>query len=481
MKITLALALSFWSFLAASGLRAATYYVATTGSDSAPGSAEQPFLTVQKAVNMAQPGDAVHVGAGTYLQDVMTYRSGTSNAPIVLDGQGLATVRSFLLRHQYIALYNFTIAGRTNYYQSLLYMSRGAHHCVISNNVVDGAFNDKVYPVSWMTPSTLPFGEDAASDTLFVSNTITRGIACTMMSIMGDRNIIRGNRLIDGNMVDWFRLWGRSNVITGNICSNNIESTAGNHPDFIQTFGNNGYGSRWQTIENNLVVTSTNMQINMLTSDGMTNDIRDWTFRNNVYVDVGYAGPVVIPNTTYYNNLFLRCNNVGGGHVLVFNHLTFNGVYYQADGARVFNNIFLDCGDSRTNVGWYMIETNLVDVAADCNYVAKSNYGAVKVDLLHRAIGDPGGWDYMCMAWYEPHGINGGDPMFVSERQHDFRLKEGSPLIGAAYPLNQLFTADMRGTTRGAQWDIGALEFQPGETVSRPLPPSNLTGRPVSP
>lgn len=42
-------------------------HVATTGSDDNPGTAEAPLLTIQKAVDICQPGDYVYVHAGTYV------------------------------------------------------------------------------------------------------------------------------------------------------------------------------------------------------------------------------------------------------------------------------------------------------------------------------------------------------------------------------------------------------------------------------
>ncbi len=475
MKLLSVLLIVFNTITAKSDLLAATFHISPTGNDANPGTAELPFLTVQKGVDTAQPGDIVRVGPGTYSQDVITARSGTSNAPIVLDGQAVAVVRSFNLRHQYITLQNFSIKGRTNYYSSLLLFNRGAHHCVVSNNMLDCDFVTNVFPVSWYTPSTKPFGEDAGSHNLFVNNTITKGMAMPMMTIYGNGNIIQGNRLVDGNMVDWFRLWGRSNYIVANLCSNNFYSSAGNHPDFIQTFGDNGYGSCGQVIEGNLIIKGEAMQLNMLTADRMPDEICDWTFRNNIFVDVASAGSVLIQRAVYYNNVFFRCNTTNGGHAILFRSRIYgtNGTDY-AHGGRVFNNIFLDCGDSRTKVGWYYFATNLLDVAADYNYVGKLGYKPVMVDPQQRAIGNPGGWDYMCMSWWEPHGINGGDPLFVDESNLELRLKEMSPLIGAALPLNQLFTTDMRGTTRGAEWDIGPLEFRIDQTIFRPVPPTKL-------
>ena len=43
-----------------------TYYVATEGNNSNPGTLPQPFRTVSKAVSAAQAGDTIYVRGGTY-------------------------------------------------------------------------------------------------------------------------------------------------------------------------------------------------------------------------------------------------------------------------------------------------------------------------------------------------------------------------------------------------------------------------------
>ncbi|MCX5645930.1 MAG: DUF1565 domain-containing protein, partial [Phycisphaerae bacterium] len=53
-------------------------HVAKTGSDSASGSADQPYLTINKAASLAQGGDTVIVHAGTYREWVKPARGSTS-------------------------------------------------------------------------------------------------------------------------------------------------------------------------------------------------------------------------------------------------------------------------------------------------------------------------------------------------------------------------------------------------------------------
>ena len=67
----------------------ATYYTATTGSDSNPGTIGSPFLTIAKGLSVMGAGDTLYLRAGTYIESidaqVQTIPIGTSwaNAPII--------------------------------------------------------------------------------------------------------------------------------------------------------------------------------------------------------------------------------------------------------------------------------------------------------------------------------------------------------------------------------------------------------------
>ena len=62
-----------------------TFYVATTGSDSNPGTLAAPWRTVQKAFNTLQPGQRALVRAGTYAESLDMARAGTAAAPITVE------------------------------------------------------------------------------------------------------------------------------------------------------------------------------------------------------------------------------------------------------------------------------------------------------------------------------------------------------------------------------------------------------------
>lgn len=54
-------------------------HVATTGSDRADGSADSPFRTINRAAELARPGDTVIVHGGEYREWVRPQRGGLSD------------------------------------------------------------------------------------------------------------------------------------------------------------------------------------------------------------------------------------------------------------------------------------------------------------------------------------------------------------------------------------------------------------------
>ncbi|WP_299710003.1 T9SS type A sorting domain-containing protein [uncultured Tenacibaculum sp.] len=58
-------------------------YVSKKGNDANNGSATAPFLTIQKASSIAQPGDVIIIGGGTYEETIRPARSGRAGSPIV--------------------------------------------------------------------------------------------------------------------------------------------------------------------------------------------------------------------------------------------------------------------------------------------------------------------------------------------------------------------------------------------------------------
>ena len=66
-------------------VNAATYYVATDGDDSNPGTEAEPFQTVQQGISSAGSGDMIYIKSGTYDLDGFAT---TIDYPLIIEGEG---------------------------------------------------------------------------------------------------------------------------------------------------------------------------------------------------------------------------------------------------------------------------------------------------------------------------------------------------------------------------------------------------------
>ncbi len=127
----------------ASNVIAATYYVATNGSDSNPGTKDLPWATIQKAANTIVPGDTVCVEAGTYnnFPGVLISTSGTELLPITYDANGTVildgnngAVDAFLINGaDWIIIRDFTIRNFAGDKKCGVHLKNDADHCTIEN------------------------------------------------------------------------------------------------------------------------------------------------------------------------------------------------------------------------------------------------------------------------------------------------------------------------------------------------------------
>ncbi len=131
------------------------FHVAITGSDANPGTASQPFRTINRAVQSLGAGQAAFVHAGTYDEHVaITGRDGTATAPIALVGapgearpvvrgsQNTAVIR---LTRAYWRVEGLEVDG--NGVQGNGIRVEGAHHVMVRNNVVRDGSGPSAIPV----------------------------------------------------------------------------------------------------------------------------------------------------------------------------------------------------------------------------------------------------------------------------------------------------------------------------------------------
>jgi len=74
--------LIFLICLGVQSIYAKDIYVSKNGNDANPGTSTKPYLTIQKASSVAQPGDVIIIGGGTYEEIIRPVRSGRAGAPI---------------------------------------------------------------------------------------------------------------------------------------------------------------------------------------------------------------------------------------------------------------------------------------------------------------------------------------------------------------------------------------------------------------
>ncbi|MDL2241442.1 right-handed parallel beta-helix repeat-containing protein [Bacteroidales bacterium OttesenSCG-928-L03] len=81
--VLLSLILGYIPFVSAT-----EYYVATTGVDTNPGTTDSPLGTIQKAVDLAEPGDVIYLYGGTYkpTKRILINKAGRADARICLFG-----------------------------------------------------------------------------------------------------------------------------------------------------------------------------------------------------------------------------------------------------------------------------------------------------------------------------------------------------------------------------------------------------------
>lgn len=90
-------------FLSVMPIQARTMFVATDGDNQAPGTQDQPYLTINHAVSIVQPGDTIFVRGGTYMltegikikaaqnarEDARIYLWAYNGEEVVIDGSGI--------------------------------------------------------------------------------------------------------------------------------------------------------------------------------------------------------------------------------------------------------------------------------------------------------------------------------------------------------------------------------------------------------
>jgi parallel beta-helix repeat protein len=214
----------FALYAVAPAFAAQTFYVATNGVDTNPGTLTQPVREVRAALALVAPGDTIQVADGTYFGFDVDTKVGVSNAPIIIRASGTnATILVTTDRsdnrdtiHIIDSAY-FVIDGLRSFNanRAALRVESGHHvtvrNCVFGNNATWGLFT-------------------GFSDDLLIENNECYGSVTQhgiYVSNSGDRPTLRGNRCHD-NAGAGIQLNADVNIqpgdgiITGALLENNV-------------------------------------------------------------------------------------------------------------------------------------------------------------------------------------------------------------------------------------------------------------------
>ena len=279
-------------FATCGGAMAADLYVATTGSDSNPGTKTRPVKSIARADVLAKPGTVIHVAAGTYKVSapslgsvgIRTSKSGTATArikfvsdvkwgaKIVVSGTGI----TWDSRGSYVDIEGFDISGTGRHGILASGRNLSMRHNFVHDLTISGGCNGS---------------GGAAIDTYGpVGNVVI------------DRNIVRniGYRFIGKcNTVQGIYIANANNVVTNNIVSG--VAAVG-----IQQW----HGATSSTIVNN---TTFKNKMGILLGQGdsgtTTGSANNYVANNIVYDNTTYGiveGGKMGGNNRYANNLVAR-------------------------------------------------------------------------------------------------------------------------------------------------------------------------------
>ncbi|MBW4550851.1 MAG: right-handed parallel beta-helix repeat-containing protein [Aphanocapsa sp. GSE-SYN-MK-11-07L] len=418
-----------------------TVYVAANGSDSNLGTIDQPFKTIQAAVNRMADGvgGTIYVRGGTYENTsvwIGADRDGSANSPLVIKNygdekvylKGNASKDIIAVGGQYVTIQGFDISnGKTGIIgikaQNLNVLNNTVHdiygHGIgiygntfggTSNVLVDGntvynsALGNKARTsYGWASGITISNGKNATVTNNYVYNNYGEGITATL----SDNVRAASNTLHDNFSVQMYL-----DNATHSVFENNLIYTTENSNFF------NKINNQWWAA----------VGIEMNNERYSVSNLNDKNVINNNIVIGGRAGVSLlnmVQNTQIVNNTIYGASD----RELLISRSTPTNVTIQ-------NNIF-----QRTkSAGLAFITANTPGLQFSHNVWSGGTLGKAA-----KGSGD---------IYADPQFVNPGGLTAA-----DYRLKSTSPAANAGLPLNTI-TKDYFGNARtDGTHDIGAAEL----------------------
>jgi len=398
--------LAAWIVCATGPMHAATYVVdqaAPAAADANPGAEQSPFKTVQRAVNEAKPGDTILVMAGKYDERVRVKTSGTEGQPITLRAvpRRSAILNGFDLQASYIRIEGFEITAE----KPATAVQLGGNQCEVLDNYIHHMMVGVAGTVGKPSPDGKTRDYAAVAHNRIAYNKVYHSQYGLMLGgedwLVENNEVNRlfmytpGNRYDD---CDYSRFFGKGCVQRYNYYHGSTSAeirTA--HVDCLQTFTVNGEIAQDLVFENNTCFDF--HQMCMVESAPHIGSVRGWTFRGNIMSAnsrtlSGGWGPDIIQTQD-----------------VTIDHNTISTVRWACIGLR---------GQESTNG---QIRNNIL-CDAECAVDDRMDFTPAKPVMEYNLT-------FKTRPVSGEKNINGEDPLFVDAANRNFRLRKGSPAIGA--------------------------------------------------
>ena len=391
----------------------ATYYVATTGNDSSPGTLSRPFRTFARAVDVLQPGDTLYIRGGLYTEQIDLQRNnktGTAGAYITI--AGYPSERPII---------RYASSTEASYGPIKARGNRG--YLIFENFVLDGV-NDTL-----QTGWSIAFGNH---------HFIARNIEI--------KNFKNSGLAIGGNDIQ---------IIN---CKIHDQVSPSGQP------GQRFYGIYWQSgsnglIDGNEIYNNPGGGIQIYPGPVANLVVRNNSIHDNNPLASSVVGGILvqgksttpITNTKIYNNLVYR--NGSAPTAVSAPGIQINA---YANGTKVWNNTVYENKSEGIILRPYSTNTT---VQNNISYHNRSgNYLNTGTDTIY------------------DHNLT-TDPRFVNSDVFDFRLQAHSPAIRCGVILSEVSTdirGLLRSSGVDDGYDLGAYAFD-GSDSNSPSAPRNVS------
>lgn len=373
-------------------------------ADTNPGTQSRPFKTVQHAADLAQPGDSVFVMAGEYDERVKLRTSGEEGRPITVQAvpRRSVVIGGFDLEASYIRVEGFEITSA----RPAVAVQLGGKHCEVLDNYIHDMMVGIAGTVGKLGPDGNTRDYSAVAHNHIAYNKVYHSEYGFMLG--GDDWLVENNEVnrlfmyAPGNKYDdcdYSRFFGKGCIERNNYYHGSTASEIRvAHVDCLQTFTVNGEIAQDLIFVNNTCFDF--HQLCMVESAPHIGSVSNWTFERNIICAnsptmSGGWGPDIIQtlDVTIANNTIwtVRWATIGlrgkeSTHGQIRNNILANAERAIID------------GDQDFSASHPLIEYNLTFATSP-------------------ASGEK--------------NINGKDPLFVDGAKRNFRLRKGSPAIGA--------------------------------------------------